>query len=69
MEVRNVPTVVSIQHVSNEGTRTLLALRQEDIVREVVQLIASRLPELVEQEPPEWLRLLEQEGEDDEDPR
>lgn len=64
-----MPTVVSIQHVSNEGTRTLLALRQEDIVREVVQLIASRLPELVEQEPPEWLRLLEQEGEDDEDPR
>lgn len=63
-----MPTVVSIQRVSNEGTHTLLALRQEDIVREVVRLIAERLPELVETEPPEWFKLVEQEGEDDEDP-
>ncbi len=63
-----MPTVVSVQRVTDEGTRTLLAVREEDIVREVVRLIASRLPQLVEQEPPQWFKLLETlEGAEDDD--
>lgn len=59
---------VSLQEITQENIRTLLAVREESIVRAVVRLIAERLPELVE-EPPEWFKLLQQEGEDDEDRR
>lgn len=49
---------VSIQEVTSNDVRTLFATREESIVRDVLWLIARRLPELVEQE-----------GEEDEDAR
>lgn len=51
--------VLSLQRVEQGDTRTLLAVREERIVRDVVRLIAERLPQLTEQEPPEWLRFID----------
>lgn len=49
---------VSLQQIQGSDVRTLLAVREERIVRDVVRLIAERLPKLTEQEPPEWLRFV-----------
>lgn len=57
---------VSLQQIQGSDVRTLLAVREERIVRDVVRLIAERLPQLTEHEPPEWLRFLDvEEGNED----
>lgn len=56
---------VSVQEIRGSAVRTLLAVREERTVEAILHLIAERLHQLTEQEPPEWFKLVE--GEDDAD--